>query len=90
VFSYVDAEGCVLNLGEFISLQSKELHVYVCGPKPMIDAVIDCCNKHRYRDEYIYWEQFASTVPEDGEASTDVLGKSNQEMKSKVTSQFYK
>jgi len=58
VFSYVDAEGCVLNLGEFISLQSKEI--------------------------------FASTVPEDGEAFTDVLGKSNQEMKYKVTSQFYK
>lgn len=41
-------------------------------------------------DEYIHWEQFASTVPEDGEAFTDLLGKSNQEMKSKVTSQFYK
>ncbi|MNE52172.1 hypothetical protein D3C76_1808480 [compost metagenome] len=41
-------------------------------------------------DEYIHWERFASTVPEDGEAFTDVLGKSNQEMKSKVTSQFYK
>lgn len=77
MFSYVEAESCGLNLGEFILLQSKEIHVYVCGPKPMIDAVIDCCNKHRYRDEYIHWEQFASTVPEDGEAFTVVLAKSN-------------
>jgi ferredoxin len=46
----------------------------------MIDAVIDCCNKHRYRDEYIHWEQFASTVPEDGEAFKVVLAKSNQEI----------
>jgi len=66
VFSYVDAEGCVLNLGELISLQSKEIYVYVCGLKPIIDAVINCCNKHCYLDEYIHWEQFASTVPEGG------------------------
>ncbi|CAI3162111.1 Carnitine monooxygenase reductase subunit [Acinetobacter calcoaceticus] len=90
MFSYVEAESCVLNLGELISLQSKEIHVYVCGLKPIIDAVINCCNKHCYLDEYIHWERLASTVPEDGEAFTDVLGKSNQEMKSKVTSQFYK
>lgn len=68
MFSYVEVESCVLNLGEFISLQSKEIHVYVCGLKPIIDAVINCCNKHCYLDEYIHWEQFASTVPEDGDA----------------------
>lgn len=56
MFSYVDAEGCVLNLGELISLQSKEIHVYVCGLKPIIDAVINCCNKYSYLDEYIHWE----------------------------------
>lgn len=78
MFSYVDAEGCVLNLGELISLQSKELHVYVCGLKPIIDAVINCCNKHCYFDEYIHWEQFASTVPEDEDAFTVVFAKSNQ------------
>ncbi|MDC4633582.1 PDR/VanB family oxidoreductase [Acinetobacter baumannii] len=80
VFSYVDSEGSMLNLDELISSQPKGTHVYVCGPKPMIDAVINCCNKHRYRDEYIHWEQFASTVPEDGEAFTVVLAKSNQEI----------
>ncbi len=81
VFSYVDSEGSMLNLDELISSQPKRhTCVYVCGPKPMIDAVIDCCNKHRYRDEYIHWEQFASTVPEDGEAFTVVLAKSNQEI----------
>lgn len=29
-------------------------------------------------DEYIHWEQFASTVPEDEDAFTVVLAKSNQ------------
>jgi len=66
VFSYVDSEGCSLNLDELISSQPKGTHVYVCGLKPIIDAVINCCNKHCYLDEYIHWEQFASTVPEDG------------------------
>lgn len=56
MFNYVEAEGCVLNLGEFISLQSKELHIYVCGLKPMIAAVIKYCNKHCYLDECIHWE----------------------------------
>lgn len=78
VLSYVASEGCSLNLDELISSQPKGTHVYVCGPKPMIDAVIDCCNKHCYLDEYIHWEQFAATVPEDGETFIVVLAKSNQ------------
>lgn len=80
VFSYIDSQGQSLNLDQLIASQPKGTHVYVCGPKPMIDAVIDRCNYHRYRDEYIHWEQFASTVPEEGEAFTVVLAKSNQEV----------
>lgn len=78
MFSYVDAEGCVLNLGELISLQSKELHVYVCGLKPMIAAVINCCDKHRHWSIHPLGKSFASTVPEDGETFIVVLAKSNQ------------
>ena len=82
--SYVDAEGCVLNLGELISLQFKEIHVYVCELKPMIDAVLICCNKRRYLCKDIHWEQFASTVPEDGEVFTVVFAKFNQEIEGKI------
>lgn len=78
VFSYIDSEGSKLDLDALIAGQPKGTHVYVCGPKPMIDAVIDTCNKNRYRDENIHWEQFSSTVPENGEAFTVVLVKSNQ------------
>lgn len=80
IFSYVDSEGTSLDLDQLIASQPKATHIYVCGPKPMIDAVIDRCNFHRYRDEYIHWEQFASTVPEEGEVFTVVLAKSNQEV----------
>ncbi|OTG81048.1 carnitine monooxygenase, reductase subunit CntB [Acinetobacter sp. ANC 4648] len=78
VFSYIDSDGVKLDLNALIANQPKGTHVYVCGPKPMIDAVIDTCNRNRYRDQYIHWEQFSSTTPENGEAFTVILAKSNQ------------
>ncbi|MDQ8951759.1 carnitine monooxygenase, reductase subunit CntB [Acinetobacter rudis] len=78
VYSYVDSEGGQLNLDQLIASQPQATHIYVCGPKPMIDAVIATCHRHRYRDEYIHWEQFASTAPEHAEAFTVILAKSNQ------------
>jgi|GEM_PF-7054622 len=50
----------------------------------MIDAVLICCNKRRYLCEDIHWEQFASTVPEDGEVFTVVFAKFNQEIEGKI------
>lgn len=78
IYSYVDSEGSHLDLNTLIGSQPKGTHVYVCGPKPMIDAVINTCNQHRYRDEYIHWEQFASSAPENAESFTVILAKSNQ------------
>lgn len=80
VFSYIDSEGLKLDLNTLIAGQPKGTHVYVCGPKPMIDAVINICNINRYRDENIHWEQFSATVPENGEAFTIILAKSNQKI----------
>lgn len=76
VFSYVDSEDRKLNLDTLIGQQPMGTHAYVCGPKPMIDAVIDTCNRHRFRDENIHWEQFASSALEGAEAFTVVLAQS--------------
>lgn len=84
VFTYIDSEGKNLDLNLLLANQPKGTHVYVCGPKPMIDAVIDTCNRNRYRDENIHWEQFASTQPENGEAFTVVLAKSGQSVEVKA------
>ncbi len=84
VFTYIDSEGKPLDLNVLLANQPKGTHVYVCGPKPMIDAVIDTCNRNRYRDEYIHWEQFASTQPENGEAFTVVLAKTGQSVEVKA------
>lgn len=78
VFTYIDCEGNRLDLDVLLASQPKGTHVYVCGPKAMINAVIDTCNFYRFRDEYIHWEQFASTQPENAEAFTVILAKSDK------------
>lgn len=83
-YSYIDSEGKRLDLEALISSQPKETHIYVCGPKPLIDAVIDCCNRNRFRDSYIHFEQFATEIPADGEAFTVVLAKSGVEVQVKA------
>ena len=50
----------------------------------MITATIDACNKHRFRDEWIHWEQFSSDTAEDGQAFTVVLAKSNHRVEVKA------
>ena len=76
--SYVNSEGRDLDIEALVQAQPQGTHVYVCGPKALIDATIAACNRARFRDENIHWEQFASTVPENGEAFTVILAKSNQ------------
>ncbi len=44
------------------------------------DAVIDSANRHRFRDEYIHWEQFATEVPTDAASFTVVLAQSGLEV----------
>ncbi|XDZ51065.1 2Fe-2S iron-sulfur cluster-binding protein [Neisseriaceae bacterium CLB008] len=77
---YVDSEGQRLDLDALLSAQPKGTHIYVCGPKLLIDAVIDSANRHRFRDEYIHWEQFAAEVPTDAVGFTVVLAKSGVEV----------
>ncbi|MBP6117165.1 MAG: oxidoreductase [Neisseriaceae bacterium] len=77
---YIDSEGRRLDVDGLLSAQPKGTHVYVCGPKPLIDAVIDSANRHRFRDEYIHWEQFATEVPTDAASFTVVLAQSGLEV----------
>ncbi|WOE31726.1 MULTISPECIES: carnitine monooxygenase, reductase subunit CntB [unclassified Acinetobacter] len=78
VINHIDSEGDQLDLNQLIADQPSGTHVYVCGPKPMIDAVIDTCHRYQLRDEYIHWEQFASNAPQQGESFTVILAKTNQ------------
>ena len=75
--TYISGEGVSLDLDKLISEQPLGTHIYVCGPKLMIDATIESCNRYKHCDEYVHWEQFSSTVSEDGNAFTVILAKSN-------------
>ena len=77
IHTYVSSDEIFLDLDKLISEQPLGTHIYVCGPKPMIDATIEACNKYRHRDEYIHWEQFSSTATGSGNSFKVILAKSN-------------
>ncbi len=76
--SYVNSDGHNLDVTALVQAQPLGTHVYVCGPKALIDATIAACNAARFRDEHIHWEQFASTMPTDGDSFEVVLAQTGQ------------
>jgi len=78
--TYADSLGQSLNLAELMGNLDSDAHVYVCGPKPLIDAVIATGKKLGLADERVHWEQFAA-APITGGAFTLVLAKSGQELR---------
>ncbi|RXZ42048.1 PDR/VanB family oxidoreductase [Crenobacter cavernae] len=76
---YVNSEGTPLNVDALVDKTTKDGHVYVCGPRPLIDAVISACRRRGLAEEQIHWEQFAA-APQTGGAFTVVLAKSGREL----------
>lgn len=76
--SYVSSAGIDLDIEALIQAQPQGTHVYVCGPQSLIDATITACNRARFRDENIHWEQFASIIPTHAEGFEVVLAQSGQ------------
>ncbi|MDH4566440.1 oxidoreductase [Pseudomonas sp. BN414] len=76
---YVDSLGTSLNLAELIGGMDADAHVYVCGPKPLIDAVIATAKALGIADARVHWEQFAA-APVTGGAFTVVLAQSGREL----------
>lgn len=76
---HVDSLGTQLNLSELIGNLDADAHLYVCGPKPLIDAVIATAKAQGVSDARVHWEQFAA-APATGGAFTVVLAKSGREL----------
>jgi ferredoxin-NADP reductase len=76
---YIDSLGQSLNLAQLLAGLDSEAHVYVCGPKPLIDAVIATAKQLGMADQRVHWEQFAA-APATGGAFTVVLAKSGLEL----------
>ncbi|MDT4851750.1 Carnitine monooxygenase reductase subunit [compost metagenome] len=76
---YVDSEGSRLDLDALLEGMAPEAHVYVCGPRPLIDALIERARAKGIDDARVHWEQFAAT-PAVGGAFTLVLAQSGREL----------
>ncbi|MEE3635869.1 PDR/VanB family oxidoreductase [Pseudomonas sp. AL 58] len=76
---YIDSLGRKLDLAALCAGLTDDAHLYVCGPKPLIDAVIATAAKAGIAERRVHWEQFAAT-PATGAAFTVVLARSGQEL----------
>lgn len=76
---YIDSLERKLDLAALCAGLTDDAHLYVCGPKPLIDAVIATAAKAGIAERRVHWEQFAAT-PATGAAFTVVLARSGQEL----------
>jgi len=76
---YINSEGRPLGVDTLVDRLPRDAHVYVCGPRPLIDAVIAACRSKGLGEEQIHWEQFAA-APQSGAGFTVVLAKSGREI----------
>ncbi|MFZ9643140.1 MAG: PDR/VanB family oxidoreductase [Candidatus Methylopumilus sp.] len=76
--TYVESEGGALNLRNLLSQQPLGTHVYVCGPNPMVVAMIETARSLGWPENHIHSEQF--TAPPTGESFKIKLTKSALEI----------
>jgi ferredoxin-NADP reductase len=75
---YADSKGERLDLLALLSKQPLGTHVYVCGPNPMVVAVIETARNLGWPENHIHSEQFLS--PGIGDPFKIQLAKSNIEV----------
>lgn len=76
---YIDSSGQKLDLKALLTEIHGQTHVYVCGPRPLINAVINTAKTLGIDDARIHWEQFGAAQASGG-AFTLVLGRSGREL----------
>lgn len=74
---YIDSLGRRLDLAALFAELADDAHVYVCGPRPLNDAVIEAAKLAGIANSRVHFEQFAS-APVSGGAFTLVLGRSGR------------
>lgn len=60
LFCHDDSQGGRLDLAHLLSQQPLGTHVYVCGPNPMVVAVIDAARTLGWPENNIHHEEFSS------------------------------
>jgi len=75
---YVESDGDTLDFKALLSKQPLGTHVYVCGPHPMVVALIETARELGWPENNIHSEQFSA--PPSGDAFKLKLSKSNLEI----------
>jgi len=63
VHAYIAEEGDELDFDKLLTSQPAGTHLYVCGPAPMIDLVIERAKAHGWPDYHVHYEHFAKAPP---------------------------
>ncbi len=69
---YDDLNGRHLDVASFLSEVKPESHLYVCGPKPMIEAVQSTARQRGWPEERIHFELFTPSVPQSGDQPFEI------------------
>lgn len=78
---YIDSEGKMLDIQALLADLDDAAHVYVCGPRPLIDAVIETARQLGIADSRVHWEQFAAPTPSGSQGAFSVtLARSGREL----------
>lgn len=61
-----------LQLEQILAQPDSGKHVYVCGPRGLIDAVIASAKRHGWPDDHVHFELFSSPAAQSGDMEFEV------------------
>lgn len=73
--------GAPLDLAALLDACGPDDHLYVCGPQPMLDAVLAAAHARAWPSERVHFELFTAAVPQAGDHAFElVLAQSGQQL----------
>lgn len=71
---HIDEEaGAPLDIGALLDGCAADEQVYVCGPKPMLDAVLAAAQARNWPQERVHFELFTPVVEQEGDHAFEVV-----------------
>lgn len=68
-----ECDGKVVNLGSVLDACAPEDHLYVCGPRPMLDAALAAVESRRWAPERVHFELFTTPAAVHGDHAFEVV-----------------
>ncbi|TEA76884.1 PDR/VanB family oxidoreductase [Allopusillimonas ginsengisoli] len=67
-----DEEATQLPLNDLLDSVDQKQHLYVCGPKGLIDAVVEQSHGRQWPHAHVHFELFSTPAPQEGDAGFEV------------------